>query len=194
MAMSEDQMQRALAAALSTHPAGSLQEIAKAAGIGKTTLYRFAATRERLLDVMRKEGMARVRRIFEDAHLDSAPPVQALTRLAENLLTEREFCAFLMTDYEVVQKANLSDSNPFAAEWSTHEASLERLFLRGQKDGIFRLELPASWMTDVFNSLMYTVVDAERRGRLAPANMLKWWIATFIHGCGAQDPSPACQT
>ena len=182
MAISDDQMYRALAVAFSTHPSANLLQVAKAAGVSKTTLYRFASTRERLLDLLRQEGVRRSQLMYDSANLESAPPRQAVSQLAKNLLTEREFCAFMFTDYELVQKANFATEDSWTAQCVAFESRLDALFLRGQKEGVFRLEMPASWMTDLFYSILYAVVDAERRGRLAPADMHKFFQASFFDG------------
>lgn len=43
-------------------------------------------------------------------------------------------------------------------------------FLRGQQQGVFRIDITVAVFTELFITLIYGMADAERRGRAASAN------------------------
>ncbi|WP_285260998.1 TetR/AcrR family transcriptional regulator [Halopseudomonas bauzanensis] len=81
----EDALLRSLALTLTENAGATLQEMAKAAGVSRATLYRFAATREQLLDTLQQHVMEAMSRILDDAALESQPPLEALRQLTHGL-------------------------------------------------------------------------------------------------------------
>ena len=50
------------------------------------------------------------------------------------------------------------------AEW---DAAIDVFFLHGQQQGVFRIDIPAPALTEIWVSILVGLVDAERRGRVA---------------------------
>lgn len=57
-----------------------------------------------------------------------------------------------------------------------------RFFLRGQREGLFRIDISAPVLTETFASLLFGLVDAERRGRVARTGMDAVLLQMFMQG------------
>lgn len=92
----------ALALAMVDRPRATLQELAKAVGVSKATLYRFCRTREQLIERLMNHSAEVFTQVIRDSQLDSSPPLEALKkfdrkplgapradRLSDVLLVER---------------------------------------------------------------------------------------------------------
>ncbi|WP_225317497.1 hypothetical protein [Pseudomonas paraeruginosa] len=92
-----DRLLASLALALVDQPRASLQELAKAVGIGKSTLHRFCSTRDELVERMAQHGAYRLIEAAKAAKLDQDSPLEAFKRLNTTHFEQRELAAFLTT-------------------------------------------------------------------------------------------------
>ena len=167
----------ALALAMVNHPRASLQELARAVGVSKATLYRLCRTREQLVERLLEYSIATMRGALEQAQLDNGAPHEALQRLAVLFLEHRELAAFL-TYYWKDAGAELAES--------THmENQLDAFFLHGQQQGTFRIDFSAAALTEIWLSIFVGLADAERRGRVARAGLAVQVNRAFLRGAQA---------
>ncbi|CDM39933.1 HTH-type transcriptional regulator nfxB [Ectopseudomonas oleovorans CECT 5344] len=76
------------------------------------------------------------------------------------------------------------DPDQDGARWIAYTDALDSFFLRGQQEGYFRIDITAELLTELFVSLIYGMVDAERRGRAASARSLAVLEQFFLKGAG----------
>lgn len=179
----EETLLRSLALILTDSPGATLQEIAKAAGVSRATLYRFAATREQLLEALNQHALKVMSRIIDDAELETRPPLEALRQLIANHIAEREFCAFMISQFDPHIKRNCGATIP--AECDVFEQRLDRFFQQGQAAGVFRMNMPARWLTDIFFGFVFVLCESEYRGRIARADMQVLFEDMFLNGSQA---------
>ncbi|UNV98871.1 TetR/AcrR family transcriptional regulator [Comamonas sp. 7D-2evo2] len=84
-----------LALALVNHPRATLQELAKAIGISKATLYRFCPTRDLLIKRLLEQSLRTLDDALDEARIEEGPVLEALKRLNAKHLEHREFTLFL---------------------------------------------------------------------------------------------------
>lgn len=168
----------ALALALVNHPRASLQELAAAAHISKATLYRFCGTREVLVERLLQYGVEVINAATLLAELETAPPLEALRLLIEKNLEHPEISAFLIHYWE----SNTELGAASEAEW---DKKMDAFFLRGQKEGVFRIDIGAACLTEIWVSILVGMIEAERRGRIARAQMPDLIERAFLHGAAA---------
>ncbi len=168
------QLMAALALAMVRQPRASLQELAKAAGISKATLYRCSPTREQLHERLVEQALLAIDESIRHADLQGAAPREALRRLIENTLAHRELSIFLVRYWK-----NSAVSEGVKASW---EQELDAFFLRGQKAGVFRVDIPAPALTELYASTLTGLIDAEQRGRIARLGLPALIETAFLHG------------
>jgi TetR/AcrR family transcriptional repressor of mexCD-oprJ operon len=167
-----------LAITLVNRPRASLRELANAIGISKATLYRFCHTREQLIVRLLTHATGVVSDGFQAAQLDTAPPLEALKRLIAHSLEHRELNAFLIH----YGNANSTTDLGVDAGW---EAATDAFFLRGQQEGVFRIDIPAPVLNEIYVGILLSLVDAERRGRVARAGLAPLIERAFLQGASA---------
>lgn len=169
----EGKLLGALALALLDDPKANLQELARAIGISKATLYRFCPTRDQLID----------RLIGHAAELERHAPLEALRRLTAHCQDHQTLLLFLMYFW----RSDISVVGQIESEWV---AAMDAFFLRGQQAGVFRIDITAAAMTELWLSMAVGLLDAERRGRVARASVAAVMEQSFLHGA-LQPGAPA---
>lgn len=180
----DEKLLKALAIALVDHPRGTFKEIAQAAGISKATLNRFCGTRDNLIEMLLNHGSVVISRVIDDAGLDERPPLDALHSLIDDHLTHRELLAFLAFEW----RPDSLDLDAGGTRWLPYSDALDAFFLRGQKMGAFRIDIAAPALSEIFASLIFGLVDAERRGRVARAGMATLIEQFFLNGASSEQP------
>lgn len=174
----DEKLLKALAVAIVVHPRGTFRDLAKAAGISKATLNRFCGTRDNLIEILMNHGSGVMSRFIENAGLEKRPVLDALHSLISDHLTHRELLAFLAFQW----RPDSLEEDVDGALWLPYGAALDAFFLRGQEEGVFRIDIGAPELTEIFISLIFGMVDAERRGRLARARMSALIEQFFLKG------------
>ena len=167
-----------LALALVEKPRASLQELARAAGISKATLYRFCRTRDELIDRLLQHATALLHAASDAVDLESGPVRQVLPRLIAAQLEHRELMAFMIYYW----KPGVVEDAPWAHLWATFLARTDAFFLRGQREGVFRIDISAATLTEAFGGLFCGLVEAEVRGRVARASLAPVLESLFMNG------------
>ncbi len=174
----DERLLKALAMAIVGRPRATLKELAESAGVSKATLHRFCGTRDNLVNMLEKHGETVLNQIIADANLEQAEPLAALRRLIGEHLTHRELLVFLMFQYSPEFLAPESGG----ARWQSYIQALDAFFLRGQQQGVFRIDISAAVFTELFTTMVYGMIDAERRGRAASSNSASVLERMFLHG------------
>ena len=171
----------ALALALVNQPRATLQELAKAVGVSKATLYRFSPTREQLIERLIKHGTDVLHKAIDVADLTSGAPREALRRLIAELLKQRNFVAFMNAHWRPVASPELSLEG-----WSEFLDKSDAFFLRGQKEGVFRIDISAAALSECMGGLFCALVDGEVYGRVAPASTAAVLESMMLDGAAAR--------
>lgn len=174
----DDRLLRSLADAMGTHPRSTLKELAELAGVSKATLHRFCGTRERLIEMLMSHASEVLRTIIEQACLSSGSAIECVQRLIRAHLEQRQTLRFLMFQ---IQPDMLEDSEE-GGQWRPYFDALDAFFLRGQEAGVFRIDVSACAMTEMFTGCVWSVIDAERRGRIARASCAMVIETFFFQG------------
>ncbi|MFJ4443386.1 hypothetical protein ACIPZ8_15000 [Pseudomonas sp. NPDC089422] len=182
-AVIDEQIISALVMALARNPRASLQELSNTVGIGKTTLYRFAKTRDELIDKLRARCVGALAEASNKAKLESAPVEQAFRSLVDNHLAEKEACAFLLNYWRspLTQQARQTDE-----QWIAYEQGMEAFFMRGQREGLFRVGPSAICLSDMFGYVIAGLADSALSGRIALLGLETQAYELLLNGMHAQ--------
>lgn len=180
-ATDDDRLMAALALALVDKPRATLQELAKAVGVSKATLYRFCKTREELIERLMAHGAQLMHRSLAEARLDEGTPQEALRRVIQGQLEHREIGAFLVYYW----KPDTLQDERWADQWEQFTKALDAFFLRCQRAGYFRIDISAAALTESLIALVVGMMDAERLGRVARGGMADVVETLFMNGARA---------
>ena len=173
----------AAAACLCRSPTASMGEIAQAAGLGRVTVYGHFPSREALVE-------ATLTRLLEQgeavqAGLDlTGDPRQALRTLIESswqLIAD--VGAVLEAAQAVLPPGRIRELHAKPAQRA------EELIRRGQAEGGFRTDLPATWLVSVLHHVLKGAAADISSGRLDPGDAPHFIVATVLSAFANPDAS-----
>jgi AcrR family transcriptional regulator len=144
---------------LGERPDASMDEIARAAGVSRQTVYAHFPSRDALIDAVIEQASAEFAALFDAMELDQAPPAQALTRLLEAGWQIAARYPFLWLQPAV-------DPSKDAGR---HAPVLQRMLdivRRGQASGDFDTSVPAHWLLSASLALGRATEDEVKAGRM----------------------------
>lgn len=145
----------------------SMDEIAKAAGTSRQTVYAHFPSREALLGALIERATTRVLTALDEAALDSLSAGDAVVRLLEISWRIFEAEPFLL---------NLPGPPLSAADERERHGpvigQLERLIRRGRRTGEFDRRSPLGWMVAATIALGHAAGEEVRAGRMTTRQAL----------------------
>jgi AcrR family transcriptional regulator len=151
---------QAAATAFSERPDVSLTDVARAAGVGRVTLYAHFPTREGLLEAAVEHAVAEAATALDAARIDDGPADEAVGRLVRLAWPTLDRHRGLHTAASVLHPSVLRDRHSAVLE------RIRRLIERGQAEGSIRADLSADWLVTVCYSLMHGAAEAVNDRRL----------------------------
>lgn len=176
MAMDRDQVLRAAAALLSRKSTSTMDEVAKAAGIGRATLHRHFAGRDALVRALEELGIREFEVAFDNARLDEGTAIDALRRLVAEAQPNAELLAFLVTENQLFEGDQVNEG------WARLDARVSALFRRGQQEGDIRIDLSVAWLTEALYGLIGSCAWAVMDGRVAAKDFQYMIIELLLGG------------
>lgn len=168
----------AVASALAREPGSSMQEIAAAAGVSRTTLHRAFGDRATLVERVSEHVLADCSRLFDEAGIDEAPVGEAFDRLIEAPLALAKAYAMMLAEPGAYRITRLVE------EIKTQDDRLERFFTRGQAEGLFRPDLPPRWLVYSVGSLLTALWWSVDDGFVGARDATRLLRATVLTGIG----------
>jgi TetR/AcrR family transcriptional repressor of mexCD-oprJ operon len=164
----------AAAACLCRSATASMGEIAQAAGVGRVTVYGHFPSREALIEATLIRLLERGEAVLAGLDL-SGDPRQALRTLIESSWR-------LIADAGAVLEAAQSALPPGRIR-ELHVKQMHRveeLIRRGQSEGAFRADLPASWLANVLYHVLKGAAADIGGDRLDPSDAPHFIVATVL--------------
>ena len=161
---------------LTRDPQASVLEIAQAAGVGKVTFYGHFRTRAELVEAVMQRAVAQSDIALDGTDL-TGDPRDALTRLVGSAWQ-------LLYEYRAVMVAAEREL-PADRVRAHHEKPMRRvtsLVRRGRREGVFRTDLPASWLVTLFYGVLHVAGNEYLAGRLQPDAAARTITATLLAG------------
>jgi AcrR family transcriptional regulator len=161
--------------ALASDPDASMAEIARQAGVVRATIYVHFPTRESLLDAVMERAVADVAQAMTSADPRRGEPKEALERVLR--ATWRELGRF--HSLLAINTGRLSVEE-LRRRHLPMTSQLVPLIERGQKQGVFRSDLPAGWHVAVLRAIVHTASAELRSGRIAEADVERVMLTTAL--------------
>ncbi|MFE6613539.1 TetR/AcrR family transcriptional regulator [Amycolatopsis sp. NPDC057786] len=161
---------------LSADPAATMEQIAEAAGVARTTIHRRFSSRDALISSMVEAAWRQVGDAVRDARPATAPPLVALHQATANVLRVKSSWPFALGQAALDESAARIQDEVFAA--------CDLGLRRAQEAGIIRPDADLIWARRVYIAMMdETVHAAEAADPDALADRI---VDTLLHGVGAK--------
>jgi AcrR family transcriptional regulator len=146
---------------LGANPGASTDDVAKAAGVGRMTLYGHFRTRAELVEAALTQALEAGEEVLAGVDLggDARAAMQRLLFASWDLVAES--VGLLTAADGILPAERLRELHARPAE------RVEALIRRGQDDGAFRTDLPLTWLTSAVHMLIHGAAGEIRSGRLA---------------------------
>ncbi|MEU6921171.1 MULTISPECIES: TetR/AcrR family transcriptional regulator [unclassified Streptomyces] len=161
MSLDREQVLRSAAALLTRKSTATMDEVAKAAGIGRATLHRHFAGRDALVRALENLGIQEFEAALDTAALDEGAAPDALRRLVVAVEPSAGLLAFLVTENQLFEGEEVNEG------WNRLDARVSAFFRRGQERGEFRIDLTPAWLTEALYGLISSGAWAVQDGRVA---------------------------
>jgi len=168
---------------LNADPGASVEDIARAAGVSRQTVYAHFPSREALLDAVVERATAEAVAAFESAGLDEAPPAEALIRLLDAGWQASARYPFLWHLPSVSAGQDLDRHGPVVDR-------LQDIIRRGQESGDFDRGTSPGWLVTAALALGRAAEDEVKAGQMTIEEATTAVHHSFLRLFGLDDPRP----
>lgn len=153
-------------------PTASLGDVAKAAGVGRTTLHKRFPTRSDLIHALANDALDLVDEAIASVDLDAEDAVDQLISKLVPLGPRVEF---------LLRFPNLQDDERLSTRLTTMDQPVIDLISRLQGTRV-RADMPAWWIAQILYAGVYSAWEGIAAGQLAPLDAPRLVLTTFYQG------------
>ncbi|MEU3895238.1 TetR/AcrR family transcriptional regulator [Streptomyces sp. NPDC045251] len=147
---------------LSRNSEASVVQIARAAGVGRVTLYGHFPSRDSLVEAALARLLAQGDEVLAGLDLSGDPRAALEAFIQSSWLLTAQSSAVLEAAQAVLPRARIH------ALHARPEQRVRDLIVRGQNEGVFRTDLPADWLASALHHLLKGTAADVANGTLAP--------------------------
>jgi AcrR family transcriptional regulator len=162
---------------LAADPGASLEQIASAAGLARTTVHRRFANRQAVLDALAVSAARQLLDAVDDGRPDTAPPLVALHRITANVLQVKHSWTYALS----LPPAPGSEAARVHAEV---QARCTAVLERARHVGLLGPDADLDWARRVYYALIGESLHEEDATADPDANAARL-VQTFLHGFGS---------
>ena len=166
--------------ALAGDPDASMAEIARRAGVVRATLYAHFPTREALLDAVMEHAVAQVAEAAAAAEPTRGEPEEALERVLRATWQKLDLFHALLA----INTARLS-AEELHRRHQPVMIHFAPLIERGQRDGVFRRDVPVTWHLAVLRAIVHAASAELQSGRLTETTVEQTMLTTALAALAA---------
>jgi len=157
----------------------SLSEVAERAGVGRATLHRYFANRDELLRALALLAIEEMDAAADAASADAKSYGEALREMLYALIPLGDRHGFLARE-------PLEADPVLAKEFERLNQEMNELVEAAKGEGLFDAAIPTSWISQVFDSLLFTAWESVKLGKTTSAQAADFAWLTLTQGLGAK--------
>lgn len=161
---------------LAEEPGASMEQIAAAAGVARTTIHRRFANRQALIEALASSAARQLARAVDDGRPDTAPPLVAMHRITANVLQVKSAWAFALE----------LPADPDSETAVIHQDIARKciaVLKRAQDDKLIDEAADLDWVRRVYYALIGESLHGNADGG-DPDTLATRIIDTLLHGAG----------
>jgi AcrR family transcriptional regulator len=151
----------AAVALLAQRPQATMQEVAEASGLGRTTVYRHFPRRQDLIDALFEEVLREAADTVEEALSSASSPRELLCELGPRIIAIGDRYRFLDAHPDLRERALAGE------ESGDQDNPLEAYLSAAQRRGEVRTDLPVTWMLTTLRGLGVVAMVEVSAGRMS---------------------------
>lgn len=168
---------------LAEDPAASVEQIAEAAGLARTTVHRRFASRQAIIDALAVSAKRELADSIQEAHLLHAPALVALHRTTEHVLRIKGKWRFTLGN-------PLADTSAAQEIWTEINDRALELLARSVEAGLVDPDTDLEWTRRVYYALMGEALNtppAEPGTSPDYVLLATQVVDTLLHGAGPRN-------
>lgn len=161
---------------LADEPGASMEQIAAAAGVARTTIHRRFANRQALIDALALSAARQLAQAIEDGRPDTAPPLVAMHRITVNVLQVKGAWTFAL-------ELPAEPDSEAAALHQDIDRRCVTVLKRAQDDKLIDETADLDWVRRVYYALLGESLHSNG-DEADPDTLAVRIIDTLLHGAG----------
>ncbi len=160
-----------------------LDEFARAAGVGRATLYRYYKSRADLITAIQLSAGQQLQAVVEPVLKQDIPAREKLMLIVTRLIP-------LGSSLNVSAYFNhpVKDEDPRVMErYQRHQSQARQLCLELKKQGAVAAEIPIAWLASTMDALIFEAWANVENGEIAPKQAPWLVLGTFLAGHGTKE-------
>ncbi|MFC9845275.1 TetR/AcrR family transcriptional regulator [Streptomyces sp. NPDC060223] len=162
---------------LAADPGASMEQIAEAAGVARTTVHRRFASRQALIEALAESAVRQLTQAIEDARPDTTPPLVALHRVTANVLRIKGAWSYALGRPS-------DEGGAAAAGWDQVGARCAELLGRAKAEGLLDPAADLEWVRRVYYALIGEALHDDERPDPDPDALATLVVDTLLYGAG----------
>lgn len=171
--LNQERILDAATTCLSADPAASVGDIAKAAGLGRVTLYGHFPSREQLVEATLMRTLGAGDKVLEGIDLTGDPAAALRELVGSSWRLIAQSSAVLAAAQQVLPPERIRQLH------AEPERRVLELIARGQQQGRFRTDLPTTWLSSVLHHVLKGAASDVANGRLDEHDAA-WFISETV--------------
>ncbi|MGK5672561.1 TetR/AcrR family transcriptional regulator [Micromonospora sp. URMC 106] len=159
---------------LTANPAATIEQIAEAAGVARTTVHRRFASRDALISRMTRDAWAQIGAAVAAARPATAPPLVALHQATASILEIKSRWPFAL--------GQPSDDPSTVRTREEVHAGCELVLRRAQQAGLVRPDVDLDWTRRVYLALIDETMHGAAEPTGDPDALAARILDTLLHG------------